>query len=78
MEAKETCNSCKFWKLLEAERFGECRRHSPRPSGQGIEAKWPGTTLDDWCGDYQPKPNEDAAQDAVDFAKTAAEVGRTS
>ena len=54
----ETCSSCKFWKQFEGGENGECRRHSPRPkSNREITVtEWPETVPDDWCGDYQQKP----------------------
>ena len=35
---------------------GECRRHAPRP-GDGV-AKWPKVDRNDWCGGYEPRPED--------------------
>ncbi|MCX8004046.1 MAG: hypothetical protein N2688_03670 [Burkholderiaceae bacterium] len=62
------CETCRFWTRdygrLTSETDAECRRHAPTPacydaSGDAfpsLNAAWPITEADDWCGDHRPMP----------------------
>ena len=64
---KDSCSNCRFFnKELDAEaldggvmQIGACRRHSKSMNKYGVFS-WPNVTGDDWCGDHQPVPNQDA------------------
>jgi hypothetical protein len=60
-----TCQDCRFWEEHEPEDWiGICRRHAPTAltritTDDGklpleVEARWPMTTNEDWCGDFSP------------------------
>jgi hypothetical protein len=67
------CDECRFWvrnENIERE-GGDCRLKAPRMLGEvfigdksvGCEAEslvasWPNTKPSDWCGEFQPKPEE--------------------
>ena len=45
------CANCRFWEQQEPTPgdeivYGLCRRYPPGDHG------WPGTTIDDWCGEF--------------------------
>jgi hypothetical protein len=48
------CSNCYSWEELEDHQRGRCRRHAPTPSLSGLEALWPITRADDWCGQFEP------------------------
>lgn len=64
----ETCKNCRFWGgsgqigMNNGWPTFACRRHAPtviaRASGnanyQNPETSWPGTSQQDWCGDWEP------------------------
>ncbi len=59
--AKMQCQSCRFWfRPTPDGRLGECRRRAPStPVGpiEGTSSKirlFVSTSLDDWCGDFEP------------------------
>jgi hypothetical protein len=64
-----TCWTCRFWTRnngrTTTDTDAECRRHAPRPTlyrdegGEtpAINAAWPATDSDDWCGDHLPLPD---------------------
>lgn len=59
------CGDCVYWGFEKAKTasrsqygdgetpVGKCRESSPRIDG------WPWTGLDDWCGDFMPKPEDE-------------------
>ena len=50
------CEDCHNWKADGfASLTGECRVFSP-DVGDANEKKWPTTRCDDWCGQFQEKP----------------------
>lgn len=55
-----TCANCKSWNSKGSDQ-GECRRHAPQmivfeiDDETKIESRFPVTSADDWCGDYQAK-----------------------
>ena len=54
-----TCENCRFWQSSKSSRRGDCRRYAPRPGTQvGTQgpARWPRTNHDDWCGEFERKP----------------------
>ena len=63
----ESCDNCRFWFRTGTPDHGHgwCRRHAPTAlinpdlSDHWPEACWPATAPKDWCGDYQPKPQEE-------------------
>ena len=55
LPADVSCVSCAFYQN-DAEGDGYCRRHSPLPSPKEEISRWPVTTADDWCGDYEARP----------------------
>lgn len=54
------CQDCKF---MQADKT-ECRRYAPQPSDDSATAKWPTVALDDWCGEFVSKKDEEAAKAA--------------
>lgn len=61
--AGRSCYSCQFWDVGDGEPdspAGYCRRYAPRPAVKAnpleVLPQWPTTSIDDWCGDYQPRP----------------------
>ena len=67
--SKESCQSCQFWTFPT----GLCRRYPPRVYGdtQGnmrggdgqvwtnVEAEYPVTGRNDWCGEYKGKKDSE-------------------
>ena len=57
------CENCKFWQQdNEISYMGLCRRHAPHPpathpveSPGSMDAIWPRTKNEDWCGEWQAK-----------------------
>ena len=55
------CESCTYWKSVEAKAAGECRRHAPQTIAFTVDAdvkfesRFPVTKAADWCGDYSAK-----------------------
>jgi hypothetical protein len=46
-----SCGSCVFWVAGSGPSMhGRCRRHPPRDQG------FPSTTVTEWCGEYQARP----------------------
>lgn len=60
MNAK-SCSNCLYFHEVN-HKYGECRRHAPRPGcGQGWE--WPAVRHDTGaCGEYQPPPVQQARE----------------
>lgn len=68
---EENCGVCRFWRRKHGadEEFGKCRRNAPsvaiidpqKPGNENLgisrdlEALWPGTFEEEWCGEFQPK-----------------------
>lgn len=58
------CRTCKHF----APDWGECRRRSPAlvsvtlDSLQGPVSKWPETSADKWCGEYEPTSEPKASE----------------
>lgn len=51
------CTECIFYQFVDND-SGECRRHAPRPSQDGIFV-WPRVVKDiDWCGDAEEDPDK--------------------
>ena len=58
------CADCRAWeKRTDNNKFGYCKRHSPRPEIKKMETGfeyqiiWPSTGKDDWCCDYLEETN---------------------
>lgn len=59
--SEPTCETCKFWYRLDDEE-GMCRRYPPftvrTDPNIGMDAfTFPATSMSEWCGEHQPKPN---------------------
>ena len=52
------CENCKNFKEYSKDKHeddrGECRRHSPIISLNGV-SRWPMVVMSDWCGDFEKK-----------------------
>jgi hypothetical protein len=77
----EQCSLCRFWLNWDSEmtNLGECHRFPPRVSAQaGDEAgdggRWPLTSPDDWCGEFQ-RPRQRGADAPSPSAPGDVEVG---
>ena len=48
------CYECKFWQAKKDHMTGWCRRYAPQPrvDGNAVDAVWPKTQNDDYCGDW--------------------------
>lgn len=58
---KPKCEDCYFWFCKNVDEFaywGQCRRNPPTSgvSSVGHPPTWPVTHLEDWCGEFNPKP----------------------
>jgi hypothetical protein len=55
MKNHEECGTCKFWLSC----YSHCRKHPPvmllDPDSNDIRAWWPETSINDWCGEHEPK-----------------------
>jgi hypothetical protein len=58
------CENCKFWEPKESDvpATGLCHRYAPRPLGthpvkspESMDAIWPRTKGEGWCGEWQAK-----------------------
>lgn len=56
-----SCGTCRWWRLAEQTRRGECRRHAPQlvvwpePDGRWLaRSLWPRTAAEEGCGDFVP------------------------
>lgn len=58
------CEGCKYWEKKESEIpfMGLCHRYAPRPmtthpleGPQSMDAIWPRTKNDEWCGEWKAK-----------------------
>lgn len=62
-DMRPTCETCRYWRTVHREaEAGQCRRRPPalvKFEGADPETSWPRTDVDDWCGDHEPKPQED-------------------
>jgi hypothetical protein len=65
----QVCQNCVFWvQDPNQEKFGACRRSAPRPYVTDVsggndprrDAWWPVTYDTDWCGEWQPWPDENS------------------
>ena len=70
------CAECRFFRPSTAspERYGECRRHAPRPEVSGAQHfNWPAVSVEDDCGEFSPRdlppmqPIELRAEPAAEF-----------
>jgi hypothetical protein len=53
------CDECRFFNLyFEDDKNGECRRKAPIVRQENIYARWPNINRDKWCGEYQPKKED--------------------
>ena len=57
----EKCGSCRFWRDLEDDGLGLCRRRSPTEAVKVhpdlcSSDLWPTTFTDWWCGEFEPRP----------------------
>jgi hypothetical protein len=56
----KACAACSHWKA-SAGTEGECRRHAPQlitfevDDEVKVESRFPTTTAQDWCGDFEAK-----------------------
>lgn len=53
------CKNCNFQEMNTETEIEECHRHAPKRDEQGIGV-WPVIADMDWCGEWQPRDNEDA------------------
>jgi hypothetical protein len=71
MTTSNACALCQFWHEMVGDETGQCRRYAPRPAmfaalpntgGEGeVEAVWPQTNAEDWCGEFvDVTPDPDA------------------
>ena len=54
---EQQCHDCRYWDgkpNAATNSFGDCRRYAPRP---GETHGWPHTKPGDWCGEFEPKPD---------------------
>lgn len=55
----KACGACTYWKDT-GNGEGECHRHAPQAIAFNVddqlkvESRFPSTTKDDWCGDFEP------------------------
>ena len=65
-----SCETCAFFKndfsyYDKETAAGQCRRHAPVPltvveeEESSVIAVWPMVTYTDWCGEWEPKYDED-------------------
>lgn len=63
MKEQMQCKTCRFWRKPMDRISGECRRNAPKPIGwvagnddeeniPRVEAVWPVTFDDDFCGEW--------------------------
>jgi hypothetical protein len=57
------CQKCRFWNAKHDFGSGECRRHAPvvfKEADPAYERNFvfPLTNYSDWCGDFQPEPEQ--------------------
>lgn len=52
----ESCKSCRY------QHQGDCRRYAPREVNHSNFDRgwWPGVSLTDWCGEYEPRQSNAA------------------
>jgi hypothetical protein len=53
---KRACANCDFWDKNERVARGVCRRDPPKADSAML---WPATNADDWCGEFEPRMDED-------------------
>ena len=58
-DLEPACARCRFWDRQDPTpgdelAYGLCRRYPPDADG------WPGTTLDDWCGEFAERETASA------------------
>lgn len=59
----EKCRECRYWEQEDQLKdTGFCRRYAPRSQninpvdvGSSIDALWPRTNGNDWCGEYSER-----------------------
>jgi hypothetical protein len=61
---EQRCANCLYWSIRDPERTseieGKCRRRAPlpmmiaEPEQEQLDAYWPTTFHDDWCGEWAP------------------------
>lgn len=56
-----TCEQCVFYNRHN-DREGACRRHAPQPytgaARCAVAVTWPTVPAIDWCGDFEPMPQD--------------------
>lgn len=56
---EQSCENCMYSKVAwESSNWLHCRRfppHNPQIHGSDSSAKFPLVTVEDWCGEHQPK-----------------------
>lgn len=65
----ESCWTCKFARNVDSDNnhrtFVECHRRCPVPvdamTPMEIRSQWPRVDPDEWCGEWQPKPEKGTA-----------------
>jgi hypothetical protein len=55
---KHACENCDFWDKTQ-DILGICRRDPPKPNPEGEYCLWPITAPGDWCGEFEPRMDED-------------------
>lgn len=62
----EVCRNCRWWEDVDGE-SGQCRIRAPIAYGQlhrrvddidDVDAFWPWSRYDDWCGEFQVRPKD--------------------
>lgn len=54
------CGNCKFFKKYDSEdNRGECRKHSPVITNQGL-SRWPVVVDSEWCGEFEKRKGENS------------------
>jgi hypothetical protein len=63
---EKQCDNCKFWKevveVVDNPNMGPCRRRAPMSEttnplsgAKNLNALWPQTKSNDWCGEWEAK-----------------------
>ena len=59
----DRCEFCKFWRRSSDSQTGDCRHNEPAMDDTG-GSRWPVTSADDWCGQFEEGAElDDAAKE---------------
>ena len=69
--SRPRCDTCRFWREIKDDDFGECRKYAPRPIAHpdlphgarygehpGVptsDPMWLQTYTEDWCGEHEAR-----------------------